>query len=89
MCEVKDKDEKDIYIFRFGNSNKIVQLTQTQLTSIPYLASLINHSTYFASIQNEEGEYVLNRRIRYNWFMPIFHCIITGHPSALFTQLSE
>ena len=89
MCEVNDGNNEGMYVFRFGASKKIVQLTQTQLDSIPYLASLINHSSFFASIQNENGDYVLNGRIRYNCFMPIFHWITTGHPSVLFTELLE
>ena len=86
---MNDGNKEEMYVFRFGTSKKTVQLTQQQLDDIPYLGNLINHRHFFAFVPNENGEYVLNARIRYNWFMPIFQYITTGHPSVLFTKLSE
>ena len=88
-CETSGAYEETMYTFRFGTSNKIVQLTQKQLDHFPYLTSLVVHRNDFSSIENENGEYVLSSRIRYNWFMPIFQSIRTGHSSALFTELPQ
>ncbi|CAF3477115.1 unnamed protein product, partial [Rotaria sp. Silwood2] len=77
-----------MYPFRFGTSNKSIRLTQQQLDRIPYLSALIAHRDDFLSVQNKDGEYILNSRIRYNWFMAILSSITTEQPSALFTELS-
>jgi hypothetical protein len=86
-CDIDDTNEETKYTFRFGNTNKVIHLTEEQLNCIPYLSLLVTHNNDFSSIQNEDGEYVLDSRIRYNWFMPIFQSAMTGHPSALFTEL--
>jgi hypothetical protein len=69
-----------IYKFRFGTSNKLIQLIQSHLDRIPYLQALVAHKDDFSSIQNDQDEYVLSPPIHYNWFMPIFHAITTEQP---------
>lgn len=86
-CEVDDRNKEIIYTFRFDTTDKIIHITEQQLNCIPYLSALTTHDNNFLSIQNENDEYVLDSRIRYDWFMPIFQSIITQHPSALFTEL--
>lgn len=88
-CEIDDTNEETTYAFRFGTTNKVIHLNEQQVNGIPYLSAIITHKNDFSSIENENGEYVLNSRIRYNWFMPIFQSITMGHPSALFTELSQ
>jgi hypothetical protein len=74
---------------RFGTSDKFIHLTQQQLDCIPYLAALVAHKDDMSSIQNENGEYVLNPPIHYNWFMPILHSITSKNPYTLFNELPE
>jgi hypothetical protein len=88
-CEIDDTNKETTYIFRFGTTDKVIHLTEEQLDFIPYLSLLVIHKNDFSSIENENGEYVLSSRIRYNWFIPILKSITTGHPSALFTELSR
>jgi hypothetical protein len=78
-----------MYAFRFGSSDKLVYLTRPQLVSIPYLAILVTHKDDMSSIENENGEYVLNSPIDYEWFMPILHSITSDNPYTLFNELSE
>lgn len=78
-----------MYMFRFSSSDKLVHLTQAQLVSIPYLATLITHKDDMLSIQYENGEYVLNSPIHYQWFMSILHSVTSDNPYTLFNELSE
>jgi hypothetical protein len=87
--EIENTNEETIYTFRFGTTKRVIHLTEDQLNCIPYLSLLVTHNNDFSSIQNEDGEYVLDSRIRYNWFIPILKSATTGHPSALFTELSQ
>jgi hypothetical protein len=85
--EVDQENKETIYTFCFDISKESIKITQQQLDLFPYLATLVAHTDDFAPTQNENGEYVLNSQIRYNWFMPIFQSIVTKHPSALLTEL--
>mgnify|MGYP001043173210 FL=1 len=78
-----------IYTFRFGSTNKTIQLNEEQLIHIPYLSLLITHKNDFQCGLNDDGEYVLHSRIRYNWFNAIFQATLTGKISSLFTELPE
>jgi hypothetical protein len=82
-------DKQTIYKFRFNSSDKLIQLTQSHIDRIPYLQALVAHKDDFSSIQNDQDEYVLHPPIHYNWFMAIFHSIITEQPYTLFTELPE
>lgn len=84
-----EANKKFQYSFRFGTSNKLIQLTQQQLERIPWLSCIVTHKDDFSTIQNDYGEYVLNTRIRYNWFIPILHWVTLERPSVLFTELSQ
>jgi hypothetical protein len=53
------------YTFRFPLSNQVVHLTQHQLNLIPYLSTLLSHKNDFLSIENENGECILNDPIKY------------------------
>jgi len=86
---ISDSNTIMMYTFRFGSSDKLVHLTQQQLDCIPYLAALVAHKDDMASIQNENGEYILNPPIHYNWFMPILHSITSKNPYTLFNELPE
>ncbi|CAF1562872.1 unnamed protein product, partial [Rotaria sordida] len=77
------------YKFRFGTSDKLVHLTEKQLHSIRYLSALIAHKDHFLSVENENGEYVLNYPIEYRWFMPILCSIISKQAHTLFNELAE
>jgi len=87
--DIIDSNTIVMYTFRFGSSDKLVHLTQQQLDSIPYLAALVAHKNDMSSIQNENGEYVLNSPIHYQWFMPILHSITSKNPYTLFNELTE
>jgi hypothetical protein len=87
--EIDNTNEETIYTFRFGTTKKVIHLTGKQVNCIPYLSLLVTHNNDFSSIENEDGEYVLDSQIRYNWFTPIFQSATTGHPSALFTELPQ
>ena len=76
-CQLDDKNQETTYTFRFCNNDKVIQLTEEQLNCIPYLSLLVAHNNDFESVQNEDGQYILNSRIRYNWFMPILHAATT------------
>jgi hypothetical protein len=88
MDEISEAN-KTIFTFCFGTSNKTVQLTQQQLHHFPYLVTLVAHADDFSSAKNDNGEYILNYPIQYNWFMPIFQSLIRKQPFALFTELSH
>jgi len=77
------------YAFHFGTSDKVVHLNQKQLDLIPYLSTLVAHKDDFLSIQNENGEYVLNHPIEPTWFMAILHSITYEQPYTLFSELPE
>ncbi|UJR24557.1 hypothetical protein I4U23_005932 [Adineta vaga] len=78
-----------MYTFRFGTTNKTIQINQEQLKHFPYLTALVERSDDFISMKNHKGEYALDSSIRYRWFMIIYHSIIKQQPSLLFTQLPE
>jgi hypothetical protein len=86
---VKESSNEVTYVFRFGTSDKSVQLTQQQLDLIPYLSTLVANKDNFLSPQNENGEYVLNDPIKYTWFMAIFRSITFKQPYTLFAKLPE
>lgn len=75
-----DPDEA-VYKFRFGTSDKVVQVTHQELLRIPYLFALVTHKDAFLSTQNKSGEYA--------WFMLIFLSITSKEPYILFDKLSE
>jgi hypothetical protein len=87
--ETTDTNKESMLTLRFGTSDKFIHLTQQQLDCIPYLAALVAHKDDMSSIQNENGEYVLNPPIHYNWFMPILHSITSKNPYTLFNELPE
>ncbi|CAF3555590.1 unnamed protein product [Rotaria socialis] len=93
MTEVSDIirnfDKTVLYAFRFGTSDKLVHLTQEELNRIPYLSNIVTHKDDLLSPQNENGEYVLSHPIEYNWYMAIFHSIISRQPYTLFNELAE
>jgi hypothetical protein len=89
ISEIAQTNEEAFYTLRFGNSNKVVQLTQEQLDHFPYLVAFVTHADDFSSAKNANGEYVVSCRIRYTWFMAIFLSIMTKQPSALFTELPQ
>ena len=78
-----------MYAFRFGTSDKLVHLTQQQLDLIPYLSTFVAHKDDFLSIQNENGEYVLNHPIEYTWFISILRSVTSEQPYTLFNELPE
>ncbi len=87
--DIIDSNTTIIYAFHFNTSDKLIHLTQQQLNHIPYLFNFVAHKDNFLSIQNENGEYVLNHPIQYTWFMPILHVIISKQPYTLFNEISE
>ncbi len=89
MGDTVDLSPRVIYTFRFGWSDKIVELTREQVDNIPYLTGLIAHKDDFLWIENEDGEYVLNDPIKCNWFMAILHWINTKNAYNLFDELAE
>ncbi|CAF0846763.1 unnamed protein product [Adineta steineri] len=78
-----------IYTFRFNISDKVVHLTQQELQLIPFLFNVVVHKDNFLSIQNDNGEYVLNYPIQYTWFKPILRSVTSEQPYTLFNELSE
>ncbi len=89
VVDIDEKNEEVLYPFRFGASNKVINLTQQQLDRIPYLSTLVARKDDFLSAQNENGEYVLGSQIRFSWFKVILNAIVTEKPSTLFSELSE
>ena len=87
--ETTKADDQTFYKFRFGTSDKLVQLTQHQLDRMPYLSTLVAHKDDFLSMKNDQNEYVLRHPIHYNEFMAILHSITIEQPYALFTSLPE
>ena len=77
------------YAFRFVSSNQLVYLTQQQIDLIPYLSVLLAHKDDFLSIENENGEYLLNDPIEYHSFLAILHSITLNNPYILLEQLPE
>ena len=43
----------------------------------------------FLSIENENGEYVLNPSFSHSWFLPILHSITFKQQYIFFNELSE
>ncbi|CAF0868695.1 unnamed protein product [Adineta ricciae] len=89
MTDASNTDETMYYSFRFGKTNKVVQLDQQQLQHFPYLVALVERSQDFISSKNQNDEYVLVSNIRYRWFMIIFQSVIQQQPSILFSRPSE
>ena len=89
MVDICEKKKETIYKFRFIDTDKRVRLTEKQLDRIPYLSALLSHKDHFLSIENENGEYVLNHPIRYRWFIPILRSITSEQPYILFNELPE
>ena len=89
MGDICEKKEETIYKFRFNDTNEHVCLTEKQLDRIPYLSALLSHRDDFLSIENENGEYLLNHPIRYKWFIPILQSITFEQPYLLFNELPE
>jgi hypothetical protein len=87
--ETIDTNKEIMFTFRFGTSDESVHLNQQQLNSIPYLAALVAHKDDMLSIQNQNGEYVLNPSISYRWFIIILRSITLDQPYILFTDTSE
>ncbi|CAF0915451.1 unnamed protein product [Adineta steineri] len=83
------KTNETIYRFRFGTTKKTVQITQQQLNHFPYLFALVSHTDDFAVNKTNDGEYILEYPIFYNWLMAIFQSVIKEQPSALFTELTH
>ncbi|CAF0727527.1 unnamed protein product [Adineta steineri] len=82
------KTNETSYRFRFGTSKKTVQITQQQLNHFPYLFSLVSHTDDFSVNKNDDGEYILEYPICYNWFTAIFQSVIKEQPSTLFIKLA-
>ena len=81
--------QENQYSFRFVSSNQLLHLTQQQLDRIPYLSALIAHNDNFLSIQNENGEYLLNDPIEYPSLVAILHSIDSNNPSILLNELPK
>ncbi|CAF1145178.1 unnamed protein product [Adineta steineri] len=88
MDEISKMNET-IYRFRFGITEKTIRITQQQLNHFPYLLALINHRDDFSVNKNDNGEYILDYPICYDWFMAIFQSVIKQQPSVLFTELTH
>ena len=77
------------YAFRFSTSDQLLHLTQQQIDLIPYLSVLMAHKNDFASIENENGEYVLHEPMKYYSFVAILRSISSGNPYKLLDELPE
>ncbi|CAF0761309.1 unnamed protein product [Adineta steineri] len=88
MNEISKMNET-IYRFRFGITEKTIQITQQQLNHFPYLFAFVNHRDDFSVNKNDNGEYILDNPICYDWFKSIFQSVIKEQPSALFTELTH
>jgi hypothetical protein len=89
IFHIDDSNPVVTYAFRFSSSDQLVHFTQQQIDSIPYLSVLIAHKNDFLSIENENGEYVLNEPIEYSSFMSIIRSIPSQNPYKLFDELPE
>jgi hypothetical protein len=92
MAEISHIDDSNpvvTYACRFSSSDQLVHFTQQQIDSIPYLSVLIAHKNDFLSIQNENGEYILNEPIEYSSFMSILRSIPSQNPYKLLDELPE
>jgi hypothetical protein len=92
MTEVSDKDEQTVkmrvrWVFRFTPSDELVHLTERQLGLIPYLSTLVENKDNFSSIENANGEYVLNPPLEYLCFVAILRSITSQNPYKLFDEL--
>ena len=85
-CQAK---KELIYPFCFSTTNERLCLTQEQLDRIHYLSTLLTNEENFLSIENENGDYVLNPPISHNLFLPILRSITSKQPYILFNELSE
>ena len=83
------EDNKLIYRFRFGSTKKTVDLNEEEVQLIPYISRLVTYDDILQSCQNENGEYVLNSPIRFNYFQAIFNFLKMKNYSILFDELSE
>ena len=83
------EDNKLIYRFRFGSTKKTVDLNEEEVQLIPYISRLVTYDDILQSCQNENGEYVLNSPIRFNYFQAILKSSKMKNYSILFDELSE
>ena len=83
------EDKRRIYRFRFGSTKKTVDLNEEEVQLIPYISRLVTYDDILQSCQNENGEYVLNSPIRFNYFQAILKSSKMKNYSILFDELSE
>ena len=86
---IESNANENEYVFRFLPANQVIHLTRQQVDLIPYLSALIVHKNDFVSIENENGEYVLNPPLEYHSLRHILRSISSNNPYELFDQLPE
>lgn len=87
--DVNESSEEISYAFRFNDSDEVLYLTQAQVNQIPYLCRLVEHKDDFASMQNENGEFVLNDTFEYLSFEPIVNVATSRQLYNFFNDLPE
>ena len=75
------------YEFRFASSDQLLHLTQQQIDLIPYLSVLMTHRNDFVSIENANGEYLLNEPMEYFSLVAILRSVSSRNPYRLLDEL--
>ena len=84
-----DSNSLVTYGFRFSSSGQLVHLSQREIDLIPYLSVLVRHQNGFMSIENANGEYVLNEPMQYSPLVSILRSIGSQNPYRLLDELPE